>query len=216
VGVTLFEGGAARGGRGAAGGRGRASGAADDEAAGDAGRPLPGLDLATLLDAGAYHTARDEPGRIRPGTLQARPRTRPRGAVRASHAAGRASARGRLRRGVGGRPHRCRPAGRRRKGRVCSPVGCACLLEAGPASQCLSGCTITEGHESNGRLERQRRRAAPQAMGEDVAAAAAEFCRVLASPAARAPLAASGVFFDVLGIRMVRRRARGPGLFGMG
>ena len=72
MGVTLFEGGAARGGRGAAGGRGRASGAADDEAAGDAGRPLPGLDLATLLDAGAYHTARDEPGRIRPGTLQAR------------------------------------------------------------------------------------------------------------------------------------------------
>jgi hypothetical protein len=82
LGLTSFEGGAARGGRGAAGGRARAAGAAagdaaagdaaDDAAAGDAGRPLPGLDLATLLDAGAYHTARDEPGRIRPGTLQAR------------------------------------------------------------------------------------------------------------------------------------------------
>jgi hypothetical protein len=53
-------------------------------------------------------------------------------------------------------------------------------------------------------------------MGEDVAAAAAEFCRVLAGPAARAPLAASGVFFDVLGIRMVRPRPRGAGVFGVG
>ena len=51
--------------RGAAGGGG-------SEALGDVARPLPGLDLATLLDASAYHTTRDAPARIRSGTLQAR------------------------------------------------------------------------------------------------------------------------------------------------
>ena len=34
---------------------------------------LPGLDIAFLLDAAAYHTDRDTVDRIRPGTLQARP-----------------------------------------------------------------------------------------------------------------------------------------------
>lgn len=49
-----------------------ARGGGEGEALGDVGRPLPGLDLATLLDASAYHTMRDAPDRIRPGTLQAR------------------------------------------------------------------------------------------------------------------------------------------------
>lgn len=53
------------------GGRGAHSGGGS-EAKGDEGRPLPGLDLATLLDASAYHTTRDAPERIRPGTLQVR------------------------------------------------------------------------------------------------------------------------------------------------
>ncbi len=56
---------------GRSGGRGARSGGGS-EATGDEGRPLPGLDLATLLDASAYHTTRDAPERIRPGTLQAR------------------------------------------------------------------------------------------------------------------------------------------------
>lgn len=44
-----------------------------------------------------------------------------------------------------------------------------------------------------------------QAMGENVAAASAEFCRVLSSPGtSEAPVAAPGVFFDVLGMKMVR------------
>lgn len=44
-----------------------------------------------------------------------------------------------------------------------------------------------------------------QAMGENVAAAAAEFCRVLSTPgASEAPMAAPGVFFDVLGAKMAR------------
>ena len=47
-----------------------------------------------------------------------------------------------------------------------------------------------------------------QAMGENVAAAAAEFCCVLASPAAAAPLSAPGVFVDFLGLRLVRPIAR--------
>ena len=45
--------------------------------------------------------------------------------------------------------------------------------------------------------------AGPQAMGENVAAAAAEFCRVLGSPAAGAPPAVPGAFVDFLGVRMV-------------
>ena len=56
----------------AAGCRGARGGGGEGEALGDVGRPLPGLDLATLLDASAYHTTRDAPDRIRPGTLQAR------------------------------------------------------------------------------------------------------------------------------------------------
>ena len=55
-----------------AGERRGARGGGGSEAPGDVGRPLPGLDLATLLDASAYHTTRDAPDRIRPGTLQAR------------------------------------------------------------------------------------------------------------------------------------------------
>ncbi len=31
---------------------------------------LPGVDIAFLLDSGAYHSTRDVPERIRPGTLQ--------------------------------------------------------------------------------------------------------------------------------------------------
>ncbi len=31
---------------------------------------LPGLDMASLLDSGAYHMQQDLPERIRPGTLQ--------------------------------------------------------------------------------------------------------------------------------------------------
>lgn len=31
---------------------------------------LPGVDMASLLDSGAYHMAQDSPDRIRPGTLQ--------------------------------------------------------------------------------------------------------------------------------------------------
>ena len=46
--------------------------------------------------------------------------------------------------------------------------------------------------------------AGPQAMGENVAAAAAEFCRVLGSPAAGAPPSVPGAFVDFLGLRMVR------------
>ncbi|KAK9839270.1 hypothetical protein WJX81_004900 [Elliptochloris bilobata] len=88
-----------------------AHGGGKGEALGDAGRPLPGLDLATLLDASAYHTTRDAPERIRPGTLQA--------------------------------------------------------------------------------------------MGENVAAVSAEFCRVLSSPVAEAPLSAPGVYVDFLGLRLV-------------
>jgi hypothetical protein len=33
---------------------------------------LPGLDMASLLDSGAYHMHADVPERIRPGTLQVR------------------------------------------------------------------------------------------------------------------------------------------------
>ena len=31
---------------------------------------MPGLDIASLLDAASYHTSRDRPERIRPGSLQ--------------------------------------------------------------------------------------------------------------------------------------------------
>ena len=31
---------------------------------------LPGVDMASLLDSGAYHMSQDVPERIRPGTLQ--------------------------------------------------------------------------------------------------------------------------------------------------
>ena len=31
---------------------------------------LPGIDMASLLDSGAYHMQQDVPERIRPGTLQ--------------------------------------------------------------------------------------------------------------------------------------------------
>ena len=31
---------------------------------------LPGVDMASLLDSGAYHMSQDLPERIRPGTLQ--------------------------------------------------------------------------------------------------------------------------------------------------
>ncbi len=34
---------------------------------------LPGLDMASLLDSGAYHMQQDVPERIRPGTLQVIP-----------------------------------------------------------------------------------------------------------------------------------------------
>lgn len=39
---------------------------------GGLGGTLPGVDIAFLLDAGAYHTPLDIPERIRPGTLQVR------------------------------------------------------------------------------------------------------------------------------------------------
>ena len=43
-----------------------------------------------------------------------------------------------------------------------------------------------------------------QAMGENVAAAAAEICRVLGSPAGGSPPTVPGAYVDFLGLRMVR------------
>jgi hypothetical protein len=40
-----------------------------------AGTRSAGIDIAFIFDGTAYHTARDEVSRIRPGTLQARCRT---------------------------------------------------------------------------------------------------------------------------------------------
>ena len=77
-----------------------------------------------------------------------------------------------------------------------SEIACSCLSSRAHTLLSLVGCNGSHALIGCWLL---------QAMGENVAAAAAEFCRVLSMPgASEAPMAAPGVFFDVLGVRMAR------------